>query len=614
MLKVLKWLLLSILTLLVLGAGFIAHTWYFKPVTLDLFYGRTFLKFALDNPELLSSLRLLEQVGLRFHNDDLADASPAQELRTAQRLKEDLATLRRYDREQLGFEEQLSYDVMDYFLAMFVKNDQFRHHNYPVNQLFGVQSSLPKFMIDTHAVNDVRDATDYIARLGKFGWKFDGVLEGLKQREAEGIIPPRFVVEKVLIEMKAFVGQPPEQNPLYVAFEQKLAKLDGDALSQPRRTQLLTEAKTAIQQRVYPAYQSLIGYFEQLRPKATENHGVWALPQGDAYYALAIEQNTTTTLSAEEIHALGLNEVARIGAEMDAILEGAGLAVGSIGERVRQLSAQPEQLYPDTDAGRAQILSDYQKIIDQIDAGLSAAFDVRPKSKVQVKRVPAFAEKTAPGAYYEPPAMDGSRPGTFFANLRNVSEITRFGMRTLAYHEGIPGHHFQIGLARELKGLPFFRRLVPFTAYSEGWALYTEQLAWEMGFQEQPLDNLGRLQAEMFRAVRLVVDTGLHHKRWTREQAIAYMIEHTGMGDDDVTAEIERYLVNPGQALAYKIGMLKILELRQKAKDALGPQFDLKRFHNEVLTHGALPMHLLERVIDRWIAQVKGGTAAAATG
>lgn len=608
--KIIKRLLWSVLVLVLLGAGFIAHTWYFKPVTLDLFYGRVFLKFALDSPELLSSLRILESVGLRFHNDDLGDESPAHDQRQAARLKDDLETLRSYDRAQLVGEAQLSYDVMEYFLAMIVKGDRFRLHNFPVNQLFGVQSSFPKFMIDTHQVNDVRDATDYIARLSKVGWKFDGVLEGLKLREQEKIIPPRFVIEKVLTEMRNFIGVPAEENTLYVEFAKKLDKL-GDAIEAPRRKQLLTEARSTIETRVYPAYQSLITYFEQLAPKARGNDGAWSLPDGDAFYALQVEQQTTTTLTPEEVHALGQTEVARIETEMDTILKGAGLSEGTIGARVRQLSAQPEQQYPDTDEGRAQILADYQKIIDEIDAGLAPAFDVRPRSKVQVKRVPEFAEKTAPGAYYDPPALDGSRPGTFYANLRNVGEITRFGMRTLAYHEGIPGHHFQIGLARELKGLPFFRTLVPFTAYSEGWALYTEQLAWEMGFQSNPLDNLGRLQAEMFRAVRLVVDTGVHYKRWSREQAIAFMIDKTGMGDDEVTAEIERYLVNPGQALAYKVGMLKILELRQKARDALGARFDLKRFHAEVLTHGALPLHLLERVIDDWIARSKGAPGAA---
>jgi uncharacterized protein (DUF885 family) len=306
------------------------------------------------------------------------------------------------------------------------------------------------------------------------------------------------------------------------------------------------------------------------------------------------------------VHQIGLDEVARIEIEMDRILTGAGFTEGSLAERMQTLSADASQLQPNTEAGKKLLLQQYQDIIDEISAGLDPYFDVRPVAKIEVRRVPAFAEKTAPGAYYNGPAMDGSRPGVFYANLRDSAETPRFGMRTLAYHEGVPGHHFQIAIMQELKGVPTFRRILPFTAYNEGWALYTEQLAWEIGFQKDPLDNLGRLQAEMFRAVRLVVDTGLHRKRWTREQAIDYMVAKTGMAQTEVVSEIERYMVNPGQALAYKVGMLKILELREKAKRELGTKFDIRQFHNEMLTHGAMPLTIMEQVIDRYIAKVKG--------
>ena len=290
---------------------------------------------------------------------------------------------------------------------------------------------------------------------------------------------------------------------------------------------------------------------------------------------------------------------------MDRILTGAGYTEGTRGERMRKLATSPAQLYPDSDEGRAEILADYQAIIDDVTAGLDAYFATKPKAKVAVKRVPPFAEKTAPGAYYYPPPLDASRPGTFFANLRDVSETPKYGMRTLAYHEAVPGHHLQIAIARELTGLPIFRSVVPFTAFAEGWALYAEQLAWEAGYEKNPLDNLGRLQAEMFRSVRLVVDTGLHSKRWTREQAIDYMMTNAGMPEAAVVTEIERYLVNPGQALAYKVGMIKILELRERAKTALGSKFDIREFHDEVLRNGAMPLPVLERVIDAYLARKK---------
>ena len=373
---------------------------------------------------------------------------------------------------------------------------------------------------------------------------------------------------------------------------------------------MLARAEEALGKSVVPAYQALAAYLESLRPKATRNDGVWALPDGDRFYQYAIESNTTTRMGADEIHALGLAEVARIGSEMDRILSDAGYAEGTRNERMQKLGASPAQRYPDTDAGRAQILADYEAIIKEISAGLDPWFGIKPKAGVVVVRVPTFAEKTAPGAYYNPPPLDGSKPGRFYANLGDVGETLKYGMRTLAYHEAVPGHHLQIAIAQQIEGLPFFRKLVPFTAYLEGWALYAEQLAWEAGFEKNPLDNLGRLQSEMFRAVRLVVDTGLHSKRWTREQAIEYMVANTGMPESAVVVEIERYIVAPGQALAYKVGMLKILELRERAKKALGSRFDIREFHDEVLKSGAMPLSILERVIDAYIARKKGLPAA----
>ncbi|MCK5201532.1 MAG: DUF885 domain-containing protein, partial [Spirochaetales bacterium] len=266
------------------------------------------------------------------------------------------------------------------------------------------------------------------------------------------------------------------------------------------------------------------------------------------------------------------------------------------------LTREEQFLYPDTDEGRQQILDDYEAIIMDIDAGLDDYFDLRPKQTVEVQRVPVFKEKTSSGAYYNPPSLGGGRPGIFYVNLRSVAEIPKFGMRTLAYHEAIPGHHFQMALAQEVTGLPTFRKVYPFTAYAEGWALYAEQLAWEIGFHKDPFNNLGRLQAELFRAVRLVVDTGLHYKRWSREKAIAYMIDKTGIPETEVVAEIERYLVHPGQACAYKVGMLKILQIREHVRTELGTDFDIKEFHDVLLKNGSVPLYLLEQIVDEYIA------------
>jgi len=603
--RVLKWLAGGLVVLVVLAGLLFVNVWYFKPVSIDLFYGRVFLKVALDSPELLTSLRLLDGVGIRGHNARLSDASPQAELESLQTFQQEYEVFQRYDREDYSDEALLSYDVFDYFMSQYVVDgERFLYHSLPVNQMFGIQSSLPNFMVDQHVIEDNTGAEHYIARLQQFDDVFSQVIEGLRLREQRDILPPQFAVQKVLKQMREFIDKPAAEHLLASHFAGRMAALT-DKLDAAQREQLEAEVIAAVSEDVYPAYRELIAYLESIEPRASSNDGVWRLPDGDEYYATQVAFHTSTEMTPEQIHQIGLSEVERIAAEMEAILQSEGLREGTIGARVQQLARRPDQLYTDSDAGREQILADYQAILDEIDAGMAAVFNLRPETAVEVRRVPEFSQDTAPGAYYQGPSLDGERPGVFFANLRNVDEIPKFGMRTLAYHEGIPGHHFQIALTQELEDLPMFRRLIPMTVFAEGWALYAEQLAWEMGYQDDPLDNLGRLQAEMFRAVRLVVDTGMHYKRWSREQSIQYMLDHTGMGDDEVTAEIERYLVNPGQALAYKIGMLKILELRAYARSELGKQFDLKAFHDQVLTHGALPMYLLERVVRDWVESLQ---------
>ena len=602
-----KWLLSLVALAVVLVAAFLVHVWYFTPYKIDWFYTRAFAQFALDSPEMLSSMRILPSWA-DFYSSKLDDASPEHEQFMADRVRDDHDTLLRYDRSKMDKRGQLSYDILEYFLRIQIEGDKFRDYDFPVNQMFGVQSTLPNFLAQQHQVTDASEAKSYIARLHKFPEKFDQVIASLKLRESKNIIPPQFLVEKVLAQMDGFTASPPKENPLYVTFKAKLDKIPADKMDQAAKDKFLTDVESSIQQDVYPSYKKLISYFTALQPKAQGNFGAWHLPDGDAYYAWCVRQHTTTDMTPEQVHQLGLSEVARVTQEMDAILKDQGLSEGSIGERVQQLAKDPAQLFPNTPDGKQAMLKQYQAILDEVNAGLGKAFDIRPKLGVVVQAVPEFAQKTAPGAYYEEGSFDGTRPGTFFANMRDTTETPKWAMRTLAYHEGIPGHHFQLSIAQEIPGLPFFQRILPFTAYVEGWALYAERLGWELGFEKNPLDNLGRLRDEMMRAVRLVVDTGIHYKHWTREQAIQYMMENTGMAESDVTAEIERYFVDPGQALAYKVGMLKILQLREKAKAELGEQFDLAQFHNQVLDNGALPLELLERVIDDWIATTKDKT------
>ena len=599
-----RWIFRLFLLALLAVILLIAHTLLFKPLKSDWFYERVFVEYGFQDPQMMSSMRMLPS-WMDWYSDDLTDQSLAQERKMQDKLKKDLATLQKYDRKGMNEADALNYDMLQYFLAIQAEGEKYAHHNYPLNQLFGIQNEFPTFMATQHPVESEADAENYLARLDKTPAIVEQVMEGLLVREREKILPPTFVVEKVLKEMRAFVAVPPAQNILYTSLAEKFDKAGESAVSAAQRKDLLARTETAIRDKVYPAYGKFIAYYDKLLPKTTGNNGVWALPDGDAFYAYAVKMHTTTAMTPEQVHQLGLSEVARIEAEMDVILRGEGLSLGSVGARVQGVSKRPDQLYPDTDAGRTEVINDFQSIINEIDNGLTPYFNVRPKMGVEVERVPQFREKTAPGAYYNPPAFDGSRPGVFYINLRNTAEVAKFGMRTLAYHEGIPGHHFQIAIQQEMKGVPIFRKVLPFTAFAEGWALYSERLAWEAGFQKQPLDNLGRLQAEMFRAVRLVVDSGMHYKHWSREQSIAYMLEKTGMSETDVVAEIERYLVMPGQALAYKVGMNKILELRERAKTALGPKFDIKAFHDVVLTGGSMPMALLEQRVDQWVAKQK---------
>jgi uncharacterized protein (DUF885 family) len=593
------YILIAVVVLLL--AWFVIALIWGKPWSVKLLYTRSFLHFALKGPELLTMLGILEKFGLHGHNAKLSDASVANETKMYRWVKRDLSILRSYARQRQSPDTLLSTDIMDWFLDDVTRAEKFRFHDYPLNQMFGVQSEMPNFMMTIHPVVSRLEGRNYVKRLGRFGVKFTQVLEGLKIREEKGILPPRFVIRRVLDEMTAFVGQPANENPLYTVFKDKLTKLE--KVNARDRENLLAAAEAEITRTVYPAYQKFIAYFTDLEQKANAEDGVWKLPKGDEYYAHCLRSSTTTAYTPEQVHEIGLKEVMRIEGEMAVILEKLGYKdVNNAPRKLAEFGKEERFLYPNTDEGRLAGLAEYQRILDEMNAGLDPYFAVRPKAALKVERVPEFREKTSAGAYYQPGDLSGTRPGVFYANMRDMKEVQKFGMKTLAYHEGIPGHHFQLAIAQELKGLPFFRRMVPFTAYAEGWALYAEKLAREIGFyEEDPYGELGYLDSELFRAVRLVVDTGIHHKKWTREQAIEYMEAHTASARESVVSEIERYIVMPGQACAYKIGEIKMVELRDKAKKALGDKFDLRKFHDVVLKNGSMPLNILESVVDAYI-------------
>ncbi|GAA0723304.1 DUF885 domain-containing protein [Aquimarina litoralis] len=613
------WTSRTLLVIFALVAFWVGNLIWFRPFNITHFYDRIFAELALDSPELTTAMGI--PVIYNWSKDELDDISDKKQWETFNKIKEDYETLKSYDFESQSEANKLNTRILGYYLEGELEGERFFYHDYPVNQMGGVQSSLPSLMEDSHKLRDKSDAEAYITRLSKFETKFNQLIENLKIREEKGIIPPKFVMDRVLDEMKGFIGKKENEiketddavtsNILYSNFDTKIDKIED--LSQEEKNELKEQVKNEIATTVFGSYQKLISYFEQLKQKATTDAGVWKLPEGDAYYRYQLKQRTTTDLDPEEVHTIGLSEVARIKGEMEAILSSQGYAdsTKTVGAIIQELNKEDRFLFPNNDEGRQMVIDEYNRILSEISNGLDDAFDIRPKAALEVKRVPEFKEEGSAGAYYNRPAMDGSRGGVFYANLRNVHESVKFGMKTLAYHEGIPGHHFQIAIQSELEGVPIFRTIGLFTSYIEGWALYSEQLAWELGFYESdPFGNLGRLQAEMFRAVRLVVDTGIHHKKWTREQAIDYMVQNTGMTTTEVTTEIERYIVWPGQACAYKIGMLKILELREKAKRELGDRFDLREFHNAVLKDGAVPLDILEEIINDYIERTKVKSAS----
>lgn len=602
--RVLKWILGIVLIAVIVIAIFLVNLIWFRPWSLNVFYEKIFAQLIFDEPELLSQLGLVEQFGFTSHNGKLSDESPAHQQKLIDRWKGNLAQLREYPLDRQSPSQKLSTHVLGWFLERQAEDEKWQWHNYPVNQLFGVQNLFPSFMANTHRLFSKRDCEYYVMRLDALPKKFDQTIEGLKVREAKQILPPRFVVEEVLKEMSDFIAKPVPENILASSFKTRAAKIE--KLTEADRTAFQTRVEASITNSVYPAYQKLIDYFKSIEAKTTTDDGVWKLPDGDAFYADALHQHTTTTMKPNDVHDLGVREVARIEAEMRSILDANGFAGTTIGQSMEKLNKDPRFLFSNDDKGRAEALAEFKRLIDTAMERSKQLFVTLPKAKLEVRRVEKFKEATAPGAYYQSGAMDGTRPGVFYANLRDMSECPKWSMPTLSYHEGVPGHHFQLSIAQELKGLPQFRKNIPFTAYAEGWALYCEWLAKQAGWYEgDPFGDLGRLRDEMFRGVRLVVDTGIHAKHWTREQAIAYMREKTGMGEKEVTSEIERYIVNPGQACAYKIGMLKIQELRMRAQQELGDKFDQREFHDTLLRNGALPLEILEEQVNEYIQRKK---------
>ena len=529
-----------------------------------------------------------EQDALDRQLTPISDEARAQRIALARR---GLAELARFNRATFDATQKISADMLAWQLDDIVHSDAFDDYNYVFQQFNGLQVGLVNFLSQTHPIRRRRDIENYLARLDLVAGQIDEGITQAKVREAHGFIPPDFILRSTLAQFDRFLEGTPRQNVLVATLDERAAKL-ADVSADDRATFVAAAEKT-VTEAVIPAFRRARALLDAQLPHATAAAGISRFPGGDKAYANSLHRLTTTELTAQQIHELGLREVARIEGVMDGLLRQIGYLDGSIKERMEKLEIAEQP--PATPDPRPALLARYEEIVRDAEKRAALIFDLRPKAPVEVRREPPFTEKSA-AAHYTMPARDGSRPGIFWAPLPGPKfEISE--MRTLVYHEAVPGHHFQLALQNEMPGLPRFRsdRIFGFiSAHGEGWALYAEQLAAENGWYEgDPKGRLGQLNDELFRARRLVVDTGLHAMNWTRQQAIDYGIK---------ASEVERYVVWPGQACSYKIGMLKILELRTKARHALGENFSIKEFHNVVLRTGTVPLAVLENAIDDYIA------------
>jgi uncharacterized protein (DUF885 family) len=545
-------------------------------------------------------------LGLKTGYDRWPDASEQGDAARLELAERQLAELRKIDPAKLDEQTRLSWQVFEANEERRIARYRWRNHNYLFDKN-GAQASTPAFLINTHRIESDADAVAYLRRLEGIRTLFSQQLERAAAAAKQGITPPKFVYPYVIEDAGNIIkGRPfdegPDDSPLLADFRGKVGKLEIDAA---RRATLIADAERALLTSVKPAYEAVIAWARATSPAATEDDGVWKLPDGAAYYDYLLKNYTTTELTSSQIHDIGLREVARIHGEMRKVMKQVDFD-GDLAAFFDFMRTDAQFYYPDSADGRAAWIADAEKHIGAMRAKLPELFVTLPKADVVVKAVEPFREKSAGKAFYQRPSLDGTRPGIFYGNLYQMKEMPKYELEALVYHEAIPGHHMQNAVALEESSLPRFRRSGGFTAYGEGWGLYSERLGKEVGFYADPWSEFGRLAMELHRAVRLVVDTGLHAKRWTREQTIRYHVENSPTGEDAAIRATERYILMPGQATAYMIGMLKIVELRERAAAALGAKFDRREFHDLVLRTGSVPLTVLESEVQRWAASKKG--------
>ena len=567
-------------------------------------FDRFFEENLADSPEAVTRLGL--DKGPRAAAKSKLDSASLQNLADSKaRTLRHLAELKTIDRSKLSPADQPNYDAVLFTLEgdaaagkRYAYGMEGAGQPYVLSQLTGAYQDIPDFLGSQHAIETKADCDAYLARLSAFGTVMDEEVARVRRDVGLGVVPPAFILERALHQMHGLRSSAPAASPLITQLTDRArAKgVEGDWAGQ---------AEKIVASDVYPALDRQIALLQSLQPKANRDAGVWKAPDGEAYYRDALRNFTTTTLTPKEVHQMGLDTAKELGARAEVILRGQGMTQGTVGERIAALFKDTKYHYANTDEAKEKLIADLNGMVAEIRPKLPAMFGTVPKANVEIRRVPKFIEAGAPGGYYNRPALDGSRPGIYWINLRDSAENPSWTLKTLTYHEAIPGHHLQRSLQQEAD-LPMLRKMAGFPAFAEGWALYSEQVALEMGlYKDDPLGELGQIQASLFRAARLVVDTGLHAMRWSREKAIETMVSIDGSPASSATTEIERYCIRPGQACAYMVGKLTWLRLRAKAQAALGPRFDIRKYHDAVLLGGAMPLTVAEGVVDRWVATNK---------
>ncbi|HEY0103816.1 MAG TPA: DUF885 domain-containing protein [Brevundimonas sp.] len=576
---------------------------------LAAFFEQAFQERIALSPQQMTSL------GLKTDYDKLDEGTDAAAERSLALAESQLAQLNdHFNPQTLSADSRLSWRLFEYGVEQARLANRWREWGYQFAANGNPTTGLPVFMINNHRVDSVSDAEAYVSRLRDAERVMGVIAAELRQRAAAGVISPSFVFEPSIANTRGIITGAPfdggADNPVWADFQRKVGALTADQATEDR---LLAEGRAALTGEWKRGYEGVLAALAEVQAQAAampdRDAGVWRLPQGEELYNARLRLSTTTDLTADQIHEIGLAEVTRLQGEMQTIMTQVGFA-GSLQEMFADLKTDPRFQYPNTAEGKEQYLTDARAFIAQVMAAAPQWFSDLPESALEVRAVEAWREATASIAFYNAPAPDGSRPGIYYVNLSDMTQVLKPQIEGISYHEGAPGHHFQIAYAQEMESLPRFRRFGGYGAYAEGWGLYAERLGKEMGFYQDPYSDFGRLSTELWRAVRLVTDTGLHAKRWSREQAIEYFRQNSLLSERDIVKEVERYLTNPGQATSYKIGELKIMELRQRAQAALGARFDIRDFHTVVLGSGSVPLDVLEDQVDAWIAAGGGAPAA----